>query len=236
MNDNRSQGQGSRRFAAACVVAGLCLLLLACPGRTRNLEDRSLTRKDLTEFGASLVFPSDWVVKRGEFFHLEARSSDENEPRALFEYRGLEKVKKGRESRRQYAAGWYRAIALSYEGWEYESRSTDPADPEGTWRFEGVYLEETPGSDGPVLLRKIGLLRFRGERVHALYYTALASDFDAVRPLFEKMDSLHRYFDPVDLAMMEASSRYLVVTGPDRSTPDNRAERLLEFASAYERL
>ena len=136
-------------------------------------------------------------MQRGDFFHLESRSVRPPELRALFEYRGLEKIKKDRESKRQYAAGWYRAIALSYEGWRYDLQETDASDPEGTFRFEGTYVDEQSGN-GPVQLRKIGILRFRGTRLHALYYTAPDAEFERLRPLFEKMDRLHRYFKPVE--------------------------------------
>ncbi|MCR9143918.1 MAG: hypothetical protein NXI24_16850 [bacterium] len=178
-------------------VALLCLFALSsCFGRS-SLDNLPLTRKDLPDYGVSLSFPAAWSVKRGDFFHLESRSVRPPELRALFEYRGLEKIKKDRESKRQYAAGWYRAIALSYEGWRYELRETDGSDPEGTFRFEGTYVDDQSGA-GSIQLRKIGILRFRGTRLHALYYTAPESEFEALRPLFEKMDRQHRYFKPVN--------------------------------------
>jgi hypothetical protein len=188
-------GAARRWTRAACLLTGL-LVLGGCFGNTR-LDDLPLTRKDLPDYGVSLSFPVDWSAKRGDFFHLEARSTHPPEIRALFEYRGLEKIKKDRESKRQYAAGWYRAIALSYEGWKYELQETDPNDPEGTFRFEGTYSEDHNAS-GSTRLRKIGILRFRGTRVHALYYTAPDAEFERVRPLFERMDRQHRYFKPVE--------------------------------------
>lgn len=173
----------------------LCLALVGACFQTR-FDHLPLTRKDLPNYGVSLSFPAEWSVKRGDFFHLESRSVRPPELRALFEYRGLEKIKKDRASKRQYAAGWYRAIALSYEGWRYELQETDGSDPEGTFRFEGTYVDEQNGN-GSIQLRKIGILRFRGTRLHALYYTAPESEFDRLRPLFEKMDRQHRYFRPV---------------------------------------
>ena len=198
--DMRFSPKHEVRPARAFALLGLVLVMLlgstGCLFQTRY-ENLALTRKDLLDYGVSLSFPVEWSVKRGEFFHLEARSIRPAELRALFEYRGLEKIKKDRESKRQYAAGWYRAIALSYEGWRYISQDQDLSDSEGTFRFEGTYVDEQNGR-APLALRKIGILRFRGTRLHALYYTAPESEFELLRPLFEKMDEQHRYFAPVE--------------------------------------
>lgn len=192
----KTTGLYNRMVTTRLFIALLCLgSLSACFGT--RLDNLSLTRKDLPDYGVSLSFPEEWSVKRGDFFHLESRSQRPPELRALFEYRGLEKIKKDRESKRQYAAGWYRAIALSYEGWRYDLQETDGSDPEGTFRFEGSYVDEQNGN-GPIQLRKIGILRFRGARLHALYYTAPDAEFERLRPLFEKMDRQHRYFKPVE--------------------------------------
>ncbi|MEQ9366189.1 MAG: hypothetical protein RIF32_18255 [Leptospirales bacterium] len=185
------------RYLSSVSIGLIFLVGLGACSSFGRLDHLALTRKDLPDYGVSLSFPAEWSVKRGDFFHLESRSVRPPELRALFEYRGLEKIKKDRESKRQYAAGWYRAIALSYEGWRYDLQETDGSDPEGTFRFEGTYVDEHNGS-ASVQLRKIGILRFRGTRLHALYYTAPESEFERLRPLFEKMDRQHRYFKPVN--------------------------------------
>ncbi|MCB1324293.1 MAG: hypothetical protein H7A21_18490 [Spirochaetales bacterium] len=156
-----------------------------------SIVDRvTFARKDLPEFGATLTYPMGWTVRRGDFFHFSAESPGPELLEASFEYRGLEKIKKDAESRRLYAIGWYRAIELSYANWVYDSKDTDPEDPEATFRFEGSYTR-----DG-ILYRKRGILRFRGNRVHAMYYTSRDVDFPTVAPLFESMDAQHRYYDP----------------------------------------
>lgn len=193
--NRRVAGRFASRLVLAAALLGVFGASNACLSLS-HLDDLPLSQKELPDFGASLAFPSEWSIRRGSFFHLESRSVNPPELRALFEYRGLEKIKKDRESKRQYAAGWYRAIALSYEGWRYDLKETDGSDPEGTFRFEGTYVDE-PGGAEPIQLRKIGILRFRGARLHALYYTAPDSEFERLRPLFERMDRQHRFFTPI---------------------------------------
>lgn len=169
------------------VVATLTLsaFLLACPGRIRIAEG-DLRRVDLSAHGIELVFPADWSTSEGEFFHLSAASAEE--PGVSFEYRGLQQQRaRDKDGKRRYALGWYQAVALSYRGWKYLSQSVDQTDSEGAFRFEGVYT-----ADGR-RLRKLGVLRFRSNRVHAFYYTAPAEEFERYRQLFEAMDRLHRY-------------------------------------------
>jgi len=106
------------------------------------------------------------------------------------DYRGLSHSLHDDESKNRYAVGWYGAMSKNYPNWKYEYQRRNPEDPEGTFEFEGTYRE------GATIFRKIGRLRFRGKRLHAIYYTAPDEDFDIVRNLFERMDSMHRYFSP----------------------------------------
>ncbi|MBX7058430.1 MAG: hypothetical protein K1X75_10235 [Leptospirales bacterium] len=173
-----------RRSLSVLLPIALLLLLTGCPGRIRVAEG-DLRRVELREHGVEVVFPADWTREEGEFFHLSAFSPDEAGVR--FEYRGLQQRPRDKDGKRRYALGWYQAIALSYHGWKYISQGVDQSDSEGSFRFEGLYL-----ADGR-RLRKMGVLRFRGNRVHALYYTAPEDEFERYRPLFDIMDRLHRY-------------------------------------------
>lgn len=168
------------------LLAILPIIISACSSASL-VESTTLARKDLPEYSVVLYYPRDWSVSRGDFFHFTAETNLDDDQKVVFHYRGLEKVKKDRDSKRQYARGWYAAIQLSYRNWTYISQTSDDDDSEGTFRFEGTYLKEG------VLLRKLGVLRFRGNHVHAFYYTAPDQEFEAYRPLFEKLDSMHRY-------------------------------------------
>ncbi|MBI3394315.1 MAG: hypothetical protein HY042_00615 [Spirochaetia bacterium] len=147
-------------------------------------------RKDLPDYGVALFVPAEWSLRRGDFFHATASGKIPNGQNGTMDYRGIEKVKKDFQSRALYATGWYEAVSRNYPGWKFETRSTSPQDPEGTFEFEGTYRQ------GAVIYRKIGRLRFRGDRVHAFYYTAPDDDFESSRKFFEDMDGRHRYFQP----------------------------------------
>jgi hypothetical protein len=173
-------------FAAAALFA---LSALGCPGRVR-LDDTRLSSERLDEYGIELAAPSGWSQERGEFFHYTTRGPVGDLPFAMLEYRGLQRTWRDKDGKRQYAIGWYKAIALSYQGWRFLSRSTDQSDAEGAFRFEGVYV-----ANGQRYY-KIGALRFRGDRVHAIYYTTRESDIELLRGLFLRMDASHEYFQP----------------------------------------
>lgn len=187
-------------------AALLSLTLIGCASLPFAGPD--LRRVELPARGVALAAPDRWIVRQGDFFHLQARAGLNAEGElsplgpdttwesargpggvAQFDYRGLEKSRRSLESKRQYALGWYKAIALSYPNWTYDSQTADDPElaPEGAFRFEGVYLDEG------VRYRKIGILRFVGDRVHALYYTAPDEHFDDFRALFQEMDESHSY-------------------------------------------
>jgi len=197
-----------RRPTLPAAFAALWIAGTACASLPMGGPD--LRRVELPERGASLAVPEAWIVRKGDFFHLQARAALDEDgdatppaPKASweaiagpggvvqFDYRGLEKNKRDLENKRQYALGWYKAIALSYPKWSYAAQTADDPElaPEGAFRFEGRFEQNG------IVYRKVGILRFKGDRVHALYYTAPDAVFEEYRELFEEMDESHAYFE-----------------------------------------
>lgn len=108
-----------------------------------------------------------------------------SEPLAVLEYRGLDTEPRDQRSRDLYASGWYDAMRLNYPGWKYANRDKD-ADSR-SFTFEGSYIE------GTVRYIKIGQLRFRDRRIHAIYYTAPEEEMDQYREVFQTIDGLIQY-------------------------------------------
>ncbi len=175
-----------RRFF---LIIPVCLLVLECTGGT-TVKDISYRRKNLPEFGVIIFFPSDWETKQGNFFHFTAKGPAPNHLTGQVEYRGLKKAIPDDAGKQRYATGWYEINFRNYPGWKFDRREQDTSDSEGTFRFEGTYRE------GATIYRKIGILRFRGVRLHAIYYTAPDQDFELARTMFQTMDQMHRYYDP----------------------------------------
>lgn len=184
------------------VVACLSgLLIFACSGGAVRLEDLKYRTVDLSEHGVKLSIPDVWEEGVSTHFHFVATGKGPNDLPASIEYRGLETEHTDNTGKALYAQGWYEAIARNYDqkdpdarfsDWKYKYKRKVNEDPEGLFEFEGTYRS------GAIVYRKIGKLRFRGDRVHALYYTAPDQDFRPIRRLFETIDALHEYYEPAE--------------------------------------
>jgi hypothetical protein len=188
------------RLAIIVLSASLWCLFPFCGGGTVRLEDLKLRSVDLPDHGVKLAIPGNWSDTPGVHFHYIATGQGPNNLPATIEYRGLETEHTDATGKALYAQGWYEAIARNYDqkeddaryrDWKYNSRGKIETDPEGAFEFEGTYRA------GAIVYRKIGKLRFRGNRVHAIYYTAPDQDFRPTRRLFETIDQLHEFFPPV---------------------------------------
>lgn len=149
-----------------------------------------INRKELPEFGVSLTYPAHWEVHRGDFFHFTAHGSVDGHQGLMIEYRGLPKRLKGRQARTEYASGWYQAFIRSYKklNWKFISQQHDIVEDGDTFRFVGQYEDPVQGK-----MLKLGVMRFRHNRLHAIYYTAPAKSFEDVLPIFVHLDKRHRY-------------------------------------------
>jgi hypothetical protein len=169
----------------------LALTLTNC--RTGQLTDHlysNFQTEKLDTFGISLAYPDGWYVTQDRYFHFKAYGFTPNNLPASIEYRGLDDQKPmDALQKEQYATGWYEAIAKSYPEWKYDLKRKLVDDPEGGFEFEGSYKVATD------VHRKIGKLRFRGGKVHAIYYTTHDLEFEKARPLFMNMDARIEYFN-----------------------------------------
>lgn len=193
MNIPSAKKKSAKRSALALAV---CLLLPFCGGGQVKLENVKFRGVDLPEHGIKLYVPDFWERSPGTHFHYIATGNGPNNLPATLEYRGLETEATDATGKALYAQGWYEAIARNYDqkeegarykDWKYKTRRKITDDPEGAFEFEGTYRA------GAIVYRKIGKLRFRGDRVHAIYYTAPDQDFRPVRRLFETIDEMHEY-------------------------------------------
>lgn len=141
----------------------------------------------LTDYGIVFRIPGDWDVSlsRDRYFQFVAVYREDSLPLGLLEYRGLDTEPRDQRSRDLYASGWYDAMRLNYPGWKYVDRNKDQESRSFT--FEGSYLE------GTTRYIKIGKLRFRDRRIHAIYYTAPEDEIDRYREIFEAVDQLIQY-------------------------------------------
>lgn len=178
----------------------LILFSASCGGGSVRVEDLKIRNVDLPEYGIKLAVPNEWEQVTDKHFHYIASGKGPNNLVATVEYRGLETEHTDATGKALYAQGWYEAIARNYDqkdeeavfkDWKYIRRGKVASDPEGLFEFEGTYRR------GAIVFRKIGKLRFRGNRVHAIYYTAPDQDFRPVRRLFETIDAGHEYYPPV---------------------------------------
>ncbi len=168
------------------------LLLLPLTGiscRSGSLFDYNdeLRSVALTDYGITFRIPGRWDVSlsRDRYFQFVAVYREGSEPLAVLEYRGLDTEPRDQRSRDLYASGWDDAMRLNYPGWKYANRDKD-ADSR-SFTFEGSYIE------GTVRYIKIGQLRFRDRRIHAIYYTAPEEEMDQYREVFQTIDGLIQY-------------------------------------------
>jgi hypothetical protein len=173
---------------AAC-IALLAVLNIECSSKKTRLENISYKEVELAEYGARLFLPGKWIREDSQNFHLVVKGFGPTGLEARIEYKGLEKSKeKDATDRALYANAWYDVIAQNYRDWNYVSKQKSSLDPEGRFDLEGTYR------DGATIYRKLGILRFRKNRIHAIYYTAPDQNFDPVRALFAEIDR-HHIFD-----------------------------------------
>ncbi len=180
----------------------LLLLSLAgtgCSGGSPRLS-RSFVSERLEAHGIVLYYPSSWFVSQDDYFNFKATGFAPNRLPAFLEYRGLQHEIKDEENRDLYARGWYEAIQKNYPDWKYDLKEkvTDEGGP--AYTFEGTYRVATD------TFRKIGKLRFRANRIHAIYYTGSDVEFPEVRQLFQRMDEKLRFFPPVENTETETDS------------------------------
>lgn len=178
-----------RASSAICLI--LILLTAGSSCRTGSLfsYEESMRSVALTDYGIVFRIPGDWDVSlsRDRYFQFVAVYREDSSPLGLMEYRGLDTEPRDQRSRDLYASGWYDAMRLNYPGWKYVDRNKDTESRSFT--FEGSYLE------GTTRYIKIGKLRFRDRRIHAVYYTAPEDEIDRYREIFEAVDRLIEYND-----------------------------------------
>ena len=141
----------------------------------------------LVDYGITFKVPGEWDVSlsRDRYFQFVAVHMDGSLPVALVEYRGLETEPRDQRARELYASGWYNAMPLNYPGWKYVDKGKD--DDARSFTFEGAFL------DGTTQYLKLGKLKFRDRRIHAIYYTAPTDEMDHYRDIFETIDTLIEY-------------------------------------------
>ncbi|MCB1168193.1 MAG: hypothetical protein KDK25_12190 [Leptospiraceae bacterium] len=172
-------------------IASLLFLAIAfmpgCQSITVYDGKANLRSVALTDYGIVFEIPGAWDISlsRDRYFQFVAVYREDSRPLAVLEYRGLDTEPRDKRSRDLYATGWYDAMRLNYPGWKYRDRSKDEASEAFT--FEGSYLE------GTTRYIKIGKLRFKDRRIHAIYYTAPEEEMDHLRDIFEAIDEEIRY-------------------------------------------
>ncbi|MCB1138314.1 MAG: hypothetical protein KDK23_06130 [Leptospiraceae bacterium] len=171
---------GIALFLATALISG-CQSISVYDGKG-NLRSVALT-----DYGIVFEIPGAWDISlsRDRYFQFVAVYREDSRPLAVLEYRGLDTEPRDKRSRDLYATGWYDAMRLNYPGWKYQDRSNDDASESFT--FEGSYLE------GTTRYIKIGKLRFKDRRIHAIYYTAPEEEMDHLRDIFEAIDEEIRY-------------------------------------------
>lgn len=176
------------------------IIFFLLPGCSTPPEKQEIiySKQDLPKYGAKLVIPGNWSIRRGDNFQFTATGSTENNRSVSMQYRGLQRIKKDEKSQAQYADGWYLAVQRNYQGWKFISKHKITTEIPGSFAFEGTYQE------GGVTYRVIGKLRFRGNRLHSLFYTAPDEDFELIRPLINALDVQHGYY-PVKEEELESN-------------------------------
>jgi len=163
-------------------------LVTGCMSSTMKGYRLPLTKETLDDYGITFHIPGGWFLTQDTYFHLKAFGFAPNNLPASLEYRGLDNKRvMDAHNKEQYANGWYQAISSNYPDWKFDFKRKIVGDPEGSFEFEGTYRVATD------VYRRIGKLRFRGRRVHAIYYTGLDQNFEKARDFFEKMDKSIEY-------------------------------------------
>lgn len=167
-------------------------MLFSCAGNSvnRRISDHQTVR--LPGYGIEFRLPAGWDLQFDDkqFFQFQAKVHDTDDfPIAFLEYRGLTTDPKSRQERAEYAKGWYIAIPRNFSQWEYTEKST-LSENNDLYALDGIFKE------GEFRYRKIGKLIFRGNKIHAIYYTAPVDLFDEFETEFEQIDSDLRFIEP----------------------------------------
>ena len=185
------QYKTSGRYLAFNVIIFVITILFlnVCSSTSEKEKMRKVTRfVELFDFNITLSIPKKWDVSfsNGRFYPLIVTGFGPNGYPTVIEYRGLVMNLRDYSSKALFAAGWYRAPLSNYPTWKYVMKRRIPSDPDG-YEFEGKYKK-----NNTVYLR-IGKLRFRGNRVHGLFYTTPEKSVSKMRKFFNTIDSLHKY-------------------------------------------
>lgn len=185
-------------LALRTLRTGILLILLSsilaggCMSDQRASIIKKLHHLDLPEMGITILLPGDWQITYSEkgFYQVVASGFASNGSLSTFEFRSLPNRLRDTAAKVLFANGWYQSVRDNYPGWEFTSRRQTPGDPEGTFEFDGRFEK-----DG-VAFRRIGRLRFREDRVHAMYYTTHDTGMAGALFFFETIDSQHKYYKP----------------------------------------
>lgn len=145
------------------------------------------------------TLPTTWLIyfSSNKYFQLVAK-----DPNYIYgpmlEYRGLTNTTKNLKERELYAEGWYKAIQLNFPKWEYLEKNYEDNNYKNnkifSYTFLGIFY------DGNVKIKKMGLLRFYNDRIHAIYFTAREEYFEENLDTFMEIDkkiiyepTLHAY-------------------------------------------
>lgn len=171
-------------------LALLCLSQTLCLTGHQKLEEKMMLRQvALPEYGITLMLPGNWSITlhREQFYQCIATGFTPEGSLGTFEFRSLPNSLRDPAGKNLFATGWYQSPQDNFRGWKYLKKSRVETDPEGTYEFEGMFSR-----DGVEYFR-MGRLRFRKNRVHALYYTVPLYDAEDLREYLEVIDSHHVY-------------------------------------------
>ena len=174
---------------------GFALLLMtsiSCISDSRSRIKKTLHHLDIPEIGVTLLLPGNWNISYTErgFYQVVASGIAANGSPSTFEFRSLPNRLRDTSAKVLFANGWYQSVRDNYPTWAFIHRGQVAGDVEGTFEFDGRF--ESNG----VTFRRLGRLRFRDERVHAMYYTTQDTGMDAASEFFEVIDSQHKFYKP----------------------------------------
>ena len=177
-----------KSFLSACLVVAFG----ACMSDPTARIKATLHHMDIPELGVTLMLPGSWnmtYTERG-FYQVVASGIAPNGSASTIEFRSLPNRLRDTSAKVLFANGWYQSVRDNYPTWTFVKRGQAAGDVEGTFEFDGRF--ETNG----ITFRRIGRLRFRDERVHAIYYTTQHRDEAAVTTYFDVIDSQHKFYKP----------------------------------------
>ena len=188
----RSLRLSARARRGFCILLALLAFLQfpACNSFDNNDNIKDTTKQvELPEFEISLFVPREWDISfsNGRFYPLIASGFGPNGLPATIEYRGLPTNPLDQASKALFAAGWYQAPPSNYTTWKYIRKGKIKGDTEGAYDFEGTFVRRE------TVYHRFGILRFRGKRVHGIFYTTVNTDVNAMRKFFQNIDALHTY-------------------------------------------